>query len=353
MNSSENLRRVPTPPGRASESSSRKSEDHLSAVAAAVTTHFGGLKGFLNKMKKTPSLNGVNGSGGSGIGCGVGVGSGSGGRGNDNAPGIVRRSITSPRRSMQGPTPESPEKSIDRRPSVPATLVNPANAEKLKELDDLRSNLRNINKDLEDIARMQQHHISQLAAPGSTSTSSPLLTPLKLRSRSLRSIASSEEREKEKSSRNTVSSFDGPEGIDANTPIGSESRSLKSARSFQSVDSRTEQEYLMLLEEQGRNPLPLKSSLEIPSESTHHSLSSSMESPTFRPQSSATQNASSVQFQLGVSKKLLEETERAVLCLDLGEGYPNTTSLMLGEGGRLLLPSERKKLEGGDLAPKS
>ncbi|KAJ3019799.1 UNVERIFIED_CONTAM: hypothetical protein HDU68_010499 [Siphonaria sp. JEL0065] len=301
-------------------------------------------------MKKTPSSNGVNGGSG-GSGSGVGMGSGSS-RGSDSGPGTLRRSITAPRRSMQGPAPESPEKSIERRPSVPTPLLDAADAVKLKELDDLHSNLRNINKDLEDIARMQQHHISQLSVPGSTTPTppiSPLLTPLKLRSRSLRSIASSEkEREKEKGSRKTVSSFDSPEGIDVNTPTGSESRSLKSVRSFQSVDSRTEQEYLMLLEEQGRNPLPLKSSLEISNESTHHSLSSSMESPTFRPQSSATQNtSSSVQFQLGISKKLLEETERAVLCLDLGEGYPDTSSLMLGEGGRLLLPSERKKLEGG------
>ncbi|KAJ3098609.1 hypothetical protein HK100_005070 [Physocladia obscura] len=47
---------------------------------------------------------------------------------------------------------------------------------------------------------------------------------------------------------------------------------------------------------------------------------------------------------LVISRKVVEDAEKSALAVNLGDGYPDMSSLVVGESGRLLLPSEIKKL---------
>ncbi|KAJ3061427.1 hypothetical protein HDU98_002671 [Podochytrium sp. JEL0797] len=179
----------------------------------------------------------------------------------------------------------------------------------------LKTNLESIQRDLEHVAEHQQLRIMEM----STEMSSKIilnpnptgLSPapsIKHRSKSVSSVLSVESTPKLSTSSSHFS-----------TP---ESTSLRSAMSLPSLDSRTEHEYLLLLEEQGRSPLPIRNGL-------------------FRPQTASL----SPTPRIHLSKKMLEDSEKSVLAVHLGDGYPDASALMVdSQSGRLLLPSEAKTL---------
>ncbi|KAJ3077146.1 hypothetical protein HDU98_007531 [Podochytrium sp. JEL0797] len=179
----------------------------------------------------------------------------------------------------------------------------------------LKTNLESIQRDLEHVAEHQQLRIMEM----STEMSSKIilnpnptgLSPapsIKHRSKSVSSVFSVESTPKLSTSSSHFS-----------TP---ESTSLRSAMSLPSLDSRTEHEYLLLLEEQGRSPLPIRNGL-------------------FRPQTASL----SPTPRIHLSKKMLEDSEKSVLAVHLGDGYPDASALLVdSQSGRLLLPSEAKTL---------
>ncbi|KAJ3078825.1 hypothetical protein HDU99_000362 [Rhizoclosmatium hyalinum] len=189
-------------------------------------------------------------------------------------------------------------------------------------LINLKSNLLAVQKDLDEIAVLQQLRITQIASVGvgvagsSSGSSSGVVVG--------GGVAGG-----------------GPPQI-ATPPLSP----------LITADTKIEQEYYALLEEQGRgNPQPLMKSsglgISVASALSPATISSN---PSIEYRPPVISSAMSPVPPLGVSKKLLEEAEKSVLAVQLGDGYPDVSSLLVGEGGRLLLPSERKKLEGSGLS---
>ncbi|KAI9345698.1 hypothetical protein BDR26DRAFT_856474 [Obelidium mucronatum] len=309
-----------------------------------------GLRGFLTKLTKGEA-SGAASPGGSVSGT-------AGTTGSAGALGAAERASLDSRASTGTGTGSFSLSSLNTTTTTNSNNNNSSINTAESRFSSLQSDLRNIQRDLEGIALEQHRHNASLHTPAlqqqqqQQQPATPPLSP-KLHPKSIRSMQSTDASPRMKGgSRKTHSSLDiTPDTTDQST-ISSETKSLKSTRSLQSVDSRTEHEYLMLLEEQGRNVLPIRSGLGITSNESLYSPASSLDRlHSNRPQSSA-HSSSSISNQIHVSQKLLEETEKAILRLDLdelGEGYPDTSSLMLNEGGRLLLPSERKKLMNSSL----
>ncbi|KAJ3288442.1 hypothetical protein HDU79_004840 [Rhizoclosmatium sp. JEL0117] len=242
-------------------------------------------------------------------------------------------------------------------------------------LINLKSNLLAVQKDLDEIAVLQQLRITQIASvsasvAGSSSGStavvgggvtgggppqiatpplSPLIVSQKPPSRNITIDSRSGATTTTRPSRKSIASSIGPDTTETSLYSGSDTQSLNS---FQTADTKIEQEYYALLEEQGRgNPQPLMKSsglgISVASALSPATISSN---PSIEYRPPVISSAMSPVPPLGVSKKLLEEAEKSVLAVQLGDGYPDVSSLLVGEGGRLLLPSERKKLEGSGLS---
>ncbi|ORY36875.1 hypothetical protein BCR33DRAFT_770074 [Rhizoclosmatium globosum] len=242
-------------------------------------------------------------------------------------------------------------------------------------LINLKSNLLAVQKDLDEIAVLQQLRITQIASVGvgvagsssgstavvgggvagggppqiATPPLSPLIVSQKPPSRNITIDSRGGATTTTRPSRKSIASSIGPDTTETSLYSGSDTQSLNS---FQTADTKIEQEYYALLEEQGRgNPQPLMKSsglgISVASALSPATISSN---PSIEYRPPVISSAMSPVPPLGVSKKLLEEAEKSVLAVQLGDGYPDVSSLLVGEGGRLLLPSERKKLEGSGLS---
>ncbi|KAJ3338567.1 hypothetical protein HDU83_008030 [Entophlyctis luteolus] len=242
----------------------------------------------------------------------------------------------------------------------------------------LRVNLRAIERDLEDIAAAQQLRLATMSLSTSAAASSsalrsapPLSTNIfepQQRSEATVFIPPMGARRDTRRSVMSVASDTAAAGSalaaekpisalqqqPAQTPKSEASRSLRSATlSVRSVSSRAELEYVALMEQQGQNAAPLAAPHSaMPSSSasacatvnpvTMTSISFSRAATT-----SILEHTMSPTPLLALSRKVVEDAEKSVLAMELGEGYPDTRALMLGDGGRLLLPSEIKKLSQG------
>ncbi|KAJ3097607.1 hypothetical protein HK100_005304 [Physocladia obscura] len=114
----------------------------------------------------------------------------------------------------------------------------------------------------------------------------------------------------------------------ASFPTSHGTQSLRSARSMQSLNTpNADLEYSLLL-------------------SQHHPILPSARLTTGDSISISTAPNSTLYNQnvLAISRKVVEDAEKSALAVNLGDGYPDMSSLVVGEGGRLLLPSEIKKL---------
>ncbi|KAJ3061425.1 hypothetical protein HDU98_002669 [Podochytrium sp. JEL0797] len=137
---------------------------------------------------------------------------------------------------------------------------------------------------------------------------SPSSTPSLAKKASTRSLG----RRSQSSNRSSGSA---PESTNGSTPEEStrSSPSHTLAKRSVSVDAQeAEREYLALLEEQRGRIRPLMAAADGK-----------------------------------LSKELVEEAGKSLLTMRLGEGYPDTSVLQVGSGGKLLLPSEREGVRGG------
>ncbi|KAJ3061426.1 hypothetical protein HDU98_002670 [Podochytrium sp. JEL0797] len=142
--------------------------------------------------------------------------------------------------------------------------------------------------------------------PPFSPSSAPSLTK-KASTRSLRNTG----RRSQSSNRSSGSA---PESTNGSTPEEStrSSPSHTLAKRSVSVDAQeAEREYLALLEEQRGRIRPLMAAADGK-----------------------------------LSKELVEEAGKSLLTMRLGEGYPDTSVLQVGSGGKLLLPSEREGVRG-------
>ncbi|KAJ3244429.1 hypothetical protein HDU78_010972 [Chytriomyces hyalinus] len=302
-------------------------------------------------------------------------------------PGAPQRSTsaTSKYRDDVTSTATSPYQSLARSHASSSTEKATANAQdspsisSQSQANSLRSALHSIQRDLEDIAHSQQQFINAVSmTPSASATSpysSPVMTPIQShssfhnqqqRSKSISSNDSSSQKRKNwiKPSPTPGHFVSSTLVVSAPIPTGtattssatltthSDAVSIKSSRSTQSFESkRSDDDYMSRVEQQGLNALYLKAGLGGSGTSFGMSASYSGRS-ALSPEmvhgsagrSSSASSSPVPPTSTVLTKKVVEDVEQAVLKTQLGEGYPDTSALLVGEGGRLLLPSEVKRL---------
>ncbi|KAJ3236688.1 hypothetical protein HDU81_010547 [Chytriomyces hyalinus] len=301
-------------------------------------------------------------------------------------PGAPQRSTsaTSKYRDDVTSTATSPYQSLARSHASSTTEKVPAqdspSISSQSQANSLRSALHSIQRDLEDIAHSQQQFLNAVSmTPSASATSpysSPVMTPIQShssfhnqqqRSKSISSNDSNSQKRKNwikpspTPGHNFVSStlvVSAPiptanaTASSATLATHSDAVSIKSSRSTQSFESkRSDEDYMSRVEQQGLNALYLKAGLG--GSGTSFGLSASYSgrsalSPEMvhgsAGRSSSASSSPIPPTTTVLTKKVVEDVEQAVLKTQLGEGYPDTSALLVGEGGRLLLPSEVKRL---------
>ncbi|KAI8609471.1 hypothetical protein BC830DRAFT_1150329 [Chytriomyces sp. MP71] len=241
----------------------------------------------------------------------------------------------------------------------------------------LRSALQSIQRDLEDIALSQQQFLSTVSALEDPSKQNAVLQPTRpsppisppstpaLPSHPLHSQPNNQshngptlghhQRSKSVSSESgTKRKGWNKQSQQAGAGGGGDTASIKSARSMQSFDSKQsadEYHFQRQVEKDGLNDIYLKAGLSASAAGYYASPRA-----TFSPEpgvaglgetsSGRLTPTPPLQTSSGVMRRTVEEAEAALVrgAAQLGEGYPDTSTLMMGEGGRLLLPSEVKRM---------
>ncbi|KAJ3112024.1 hypothetical protein HK100_002472 [Physocladia obscura] len=237
-----------------------------------------------------------------------------------------------------------------------ASAIDTTDADFIGDEARLRANLRSIQRDFEDIAETQRlrlnenQHQRQVPLPVSTPSTQTFNSATTVNNNSnsnnnntainasiglglgLRTGAGRKSLVTA-STENTASPYNHHSHSQhltthASFPNAHSTQSLRSTRSIQSLNTpNADLEYSLLL-------------------SQHHPILPSTRTITGDSISISTAPNSTLHNQnlLAISRKVVEDAEKSALTVNLGDGYPDMSSLVVGEGGRLLLPSEIKKL---------
>ncbi|KAJ3077147.1 hypothetical protein HDU98_007532 [Podochytrium sp. JEL0797] len=238
-------------------------------------------------------------------------------------------------------------------------------------LDILKANLKSIQKEMKSIANKQQRKIS-----------------LEERDVVFSLVPQSSDAIRIKANHRKSSSTAPPEtrapSIDSSTheSASSHTSSARLVKRSKHVNVKAEQEYLALLAHLGMIPKPLPNRSAVlrspssildgtttppisvaraspvapmlpildPVESISEISSPSAIIPPIPPkrwkgddQSTSPSIHSPKASPIRFSKQMMEETQKSVLSMQLGDGYPDTSALVVDGQGRLLLPSERRR----------